>query len=130
MKKHIFHLAWSPESLPTVDAISPLLDFLDTRLQDFNGRLLRGNVIRCLHIMWESVLNEIEDHVKSNASVNIVLLSNDCFNELGYILHKYRVIVRDFNLWVPCSCSLFILCGFRGIHANQGPKIGIIYSLG
>ena len=80
MKKHIFHLAWSPESLPTVDAISPLLDFLDTRLQDFNGRLLRGNVIRCLHIMWESVLNEIEDHVKSNASVNIFFISpnNEC----------------------------------------------------
>ena len=77
MKKHIFHLAWSPESLPTVDAISPLLDFLDTRLQDFNGRLLRGNVIRCLHIMWESVLNEIEDHVKSNASVNNRFLSNN-----------------------------------------------------
>ena len=75
MKKHIFHLAWSPESLPTVDAISPLLDFLDTRLQDFNGRLLRGNVIRCLHIMWESVLNEIEAHVKSNASVNIFFLT-------------------------------------------------------
>ena len=75
MKKHIFHLAWSPESLPTVDAISPLLDFLDTRLQDFNGRLLRGNVIRCLHIMWESVLNEIEAHVKSNASVNIFYLT-------------------------------------------------------
>ena len=47
MKKHIFHLAWSPESLPTVDAISPLLDFLEARLQDFNGRFLRGNVIRC-----------------------------------------------------------------------------------
>lgn len=69
MKKHIFHLAWSPESLPTVDAISPLLSFLDARLQDFNGRFLKGNVIRCLHIMWESVLNEIADHVKSNASV-------------------------------------------------------------
>ena len=70
MKKHIFHLAWSPESLPTVDAISPLLDFLDARLQDFNGRFLKGNVIRCLHIIWESVLNEIEEHVKSNATVS------------------------------------------------------------
>ena len=70
MKKHIFHLAWSPESLPTVDAISPLLDFLNARLQDYNGRLLKGNVVRCLHIMWESVLNEIEDHVEANTSVS------------------------------------------------------------
>ena len=90
MKKHIFHLAWSPESLPTVDAISPLLDFLDTRLQDFNGRLLRGNVIRCLHIMWESVLNEIEAHVKSNASVNI-------FYKLVHVL-LYDILVRYFEM--------------------------------
>lgn len=76
MKKHIFHLAWSPESLPTVDAISPLLGFLDARLQDFNGRLLKGNVNRCLHIMWESVLHEIDDHVNSNNSVIVFLLEN------------------------------------------------------
>jgi BAI1-associated protein 3 len=68
MKKHIFHLAWSPESLPTVDAISPLLGFLDSRLQELNVRLLKGNIIRCLHIMWESVLHEIDDHVESNIS--------------------------------------------------------------
>ena len=74
MKKHIFHLAWSPESLPTVDAISPLLGFLNTRLQDFNGRLLKGNVLRCLHIMWEAVLHQIEDHVQSNSSVSRYLL--------------------------------------------------------
>ena len=76
MKKHIFHLAWSPESLPTVDAISPLLDFLNARLQDYNGRLLKGNVVRCLHIMWESVLNEIEDHVEANTSVSNWILYN------------------------------------------------------
>ena len=49
----------------------PLLGFLDARLQDFNGRLLKGNVIRCLHIMWEGVLHEIEDHVQSNSSVRL-----------------------------------------------------------
>ena len=76
MKKHIFHLAWSPETLPTVDAISPLLDFLNARLQDYNGRLLKGNVVRCLHIMWEAVLNEIEDHVEANTSVGRALGSN------------------------------------------------------
>ena len=83
MKKHIFHLAWSPESLPTVDAISPLLGFLDARLQDWNRRLLKGNVLRCLHIMWEAVLHQIDEHVQSNSSV--------CFNDNHYfnqeILH-------------------------------------------
>jgi hypothetical protein len=46
LKKHIFHLAWSPENLPTVDAIYPLLEFLDKRLQEVNRCLLYGNYIR------------------------------------------------------------------------------------
>ena len=89
MKKHIFHLAWSPESLPTVDAISPLLGFLNTRLQDFNGRLLKGNVLRCLHIMWEAVLHQIEDHVQSNSSVSRYLgITLDILFSSNHNIHK------------------------------------------
>ena len=69
MKKHIFHLAWSPDTLPTVKAIAPLLKFLDTRLQELNARLLKGNLLRCMHILWEAVLFEIDDHAESNTSV-------------------------------------------------------------
>ncbi len=41
LRKHTFHLAWSPDSLPTRDAISPLVDFLDERIQIANAVFLR-----------------------------------------------------------------------------------------
>ena len=97
MKKHIFHLAWSPESLPTVDAISPLLGFLDARLQDWNRRLLKGNVLRCLHIMWEAVLHQIDEHVQSNSSV--------CFDNNGgtEALSLFNVTMPNFTVMSkPC----------------------------
>ena len=62
LKKHIFHLAWSPENLPTVDAIYPLLDFLDRRLQEVNRCLLYGNYIRCLHVIWDTVVLQLKEY--------------------------------------------------------------------
>ena len=32
LKRHVFHLAWSPDTLPTEEAISPLLSHLTTHL--------------------------------------------------------------------------------------------------
>ncbi|TRY68734.1 hypothetical protein TCAL_10740 [Tigriopus californicus] len=62
LRKHIFHLAWSPESLPTMDAIAPLMAYLDKHIQALNAKFLRGNYIRCLHVVWESVLAELREH--------------------------------------------------------------------
>ncbi len=62
LRKHIFHLAYSPDSLPTADAIEPLMDFLDARIGELNSRFLKGNYVRCLHVAWESTLSELGEH--------------------------------------------------------------------
>ena len=72
LKKHIFHLAWSPENLPTVDAIYPLLEFLDRRLEEVNRCLLYGNYIRCLHVIWDTVVLQL----KAYADVSMVGTKN------------------------------------------------------
>ena len=43
LKKAMFHLAWSPDSLPTSEAIAPLLEYLDMHLVVLNSALLSVN---------------------------------------------------------------------------------------
>ena len=53
LKKAMFHLAWSPDSLPTTESISPLLQYLDCHLQSLNASLLPKNFERALSEVWE-----------------------------------------------------------------------------
>lgn len=59
LQKAVFHLAWSPESLPTNQAIVPLLEYLDVHLSALNSALLTKNFNRALTLIWSTVLNEL-----------------------------------------------------------------------
>lgn len=59
LQKAVFHLAWSPESLPTTQAIVPLLEYLDIHLSALNSALLTKNFNRALTLIWSTVLNEL-----------------------------------------------------------------------
>ncbi|XP_078053508.1 BAI1 associated protein 3 isoform X5 [Augochlora pura] len=67
LKKAIFHLAWSPDSLPTTEAIAPLLEYLDVHLVTLNSALLTVNFIRVLQDIWEVVLGELSNQMDGNA---------------------------------------------------------------
>lgn len=55
----MFHLAWSPDSLPTCDAIAPLLEYLDTHLLALNAALLPKNFERVLSAVWDVCLLQL-----------------------------------------------------------------------
>lgn len=59
LQKAVFHLAWSPDSLPTNQAIVPLLEYLDVHLSALNSALLTKNFNRALTLIWSTVLNEL-----------------------------------------------------------------------
>lgn len=59
LKKSMFHLAWSPDTLPTCDAISPLLEYLDTHLLALNAALLPRNFERVLSTVWDVCLLQL-----------------------------------------------------------------------
>lgn len=59
LQKAVFHLAWSPDSLPTTQAIVPLLEYLDVHLLALNSALLTKNFNRALNLIWCTVLNEL-----------------------------------------------------------------------
>ncbi|CAB3259883.1 unnamed protein product [Arctia plantaginis] len=59
LRKAVFHLAWSPDTLPTPQAITPLLEFLDQHLSSLNTWLLPRAFSRALAGCWSGVLKEM-----------------------------------------------------------------------
>lgn len=59
LKKSMFHLAWSPDSLPTTDAITPLLEYLDNHLIALNSALLPRNFERVMSLVWDTCVTEL-----------------------------------------------------------------------
>ncbi|XP_075979118.1 BAI1 associated protein 3 [Anticarsia gemmatalis] len=59
LRKAVFHLAWSPDTLPTAQAITPLLEFLDQHLSLLNTWLLPRAFSRALAACWCGVLKEV-----------------------------------------------------------------------
>lgn len=67
LQKAVFHLAWSPDSLPTNQAIVPLLEYLDVHLSALNSSLLTKNFNRALTMIWLTVLNELSNQMDTGA---------------------------------------------------------------
>lgn len=70
LKKNIFHLAWSPDSLPASEAAAPLLDCLDNILQDLEPNLLSAAFHRCVAAIWEVLLVELWAQAEVSSGVS------------------------------------------------------------
>ena len=70
LKKNIFHLAWSPDSLPACDAAAPLINFLDQVLSDLEPKLLSSAFQRVAVAVWEVVLFELWNQVQTSSGVS------------------------------------------------------------
>lgn len=95
LKKAMFHLAWSPDSLPTTEAIAPLMEYLNVHLVALNRDLLPGSFHRVLQEIWEVVLNELSNQMDGNAEVMIVAFCVEFIPEsisalVIRVLHKIR----------------------------------------
>ncbi|XP_055846829.1 BAI1-associated protein 3 [Episyrphus balteatus] len=67
LQKAVFHLAWSPDSLPANQAIVPLLEYLDVHLSALNSALLTKNFNRALNLIWSTVLSELSRQMDTGA---------------------------------------------------------------
>lgn len=65
LQKAVFHLAWSPDSLPANQAIVPLLEYLDCHLAALNSALLTKNFNRSLRFIWKTVLGEMSRQMET-----------------------------------------------------------------
>lgn len=60
LKKTMFHVAWSPDTLPTNQAVCPLFDYLYTNLQALNLSLLPQNFQRILFEVYLCVTKSFQ----------------------------------------------------------------------
>ncbi|CAB4061826.1 BAIAP3 [Lepeophtheirus salmonis] len=112
LKKHIFHLAWSPDTLPTIDSISPLLEFLDSNLAILAERFLKGNYYRSLDIFWELILVELRDIADNSTGEKMPLF----FNRLDDAL---EILSGFFTLGLPQT----------KLHSSNYKQIHLLFSL-
>ncbi|XP_069995655.1 BAI1-associated protein 3 isoform X6 [Penaeus vannamei] len=63
LQKDVFHLAWSPDSLPAEEAVRPLLERLYASLATYSAALLKNNLDRLLHLLWLAVLNALTEQI-------------------------------------------------------------------
>ncbi|XP_025835570.1 BAI1-associated protein 3 [Agrilus planipennis] len=68
LRKFMFHLAWSPDTLPANEAVEPLFDYLYNHLLQFNLALLPQNFTRVLIEIWECTLKHLNDQMDGGGS--------------------------------------------------------------
>jgi BAI1-associated protein 3 len=70
LKKNIFHLAWSPDSLPAREAAAPLMECLDQLLLGLEPNLLPAAFHRCVIALWDVLLFELWNQAEMSSGVS------------------------------------------------------------
>ncbi|XP_047741537.1 BAI1-associated protein 3 [Hyalella azteca] len=69
LQRDVFHLAWSPDSLPAREAVRPLLEHLRTALTVYAAALLKNNLDRLLHLLWQAVLLALTHQITKDSEI-------------------------------------------------------------
>ena len=69
LQKDVFHLAWSPDSLPAREAVRPLLEYLRSALTVYSASLLKNNLDRLLFLLWQAVLLALSQQITKDSQV-------------------------------------------------------------
>ena len=95
-------MACSPDSLPTSDAIKPLVVFLEDKIaSEIDGRLLKENYHRCLHVIWESILLVLQENAEDPSNVRK-------FKSIfTLITHQYRFQYIHSNIHIKYTMMNF-----------------------
>ncbi|ETN69046.1 hypothetical protein NECAME_01156 [Necator americanus] len=71
MKKHVFHLAWSPSAHPVEDSLKPLTDMIDIELSAVHKNLLHKNFLRVMSAQVAIVVHLLRECVDENPGISM-----------------------------------------------------------
>ncbi|CEF60676.1 C2 domain and Munc13 homology 1 domain and Mammalian uncoordinated homology 13, domain 2 and Mammalian uncoordinated homology 13, subgroup, domain 2-containing protein [Strongyloides ratti] len=66
MKKHVFHLAWSPTACPVDVSLKPMTDLLDAELSSIHKHLLHKNFLRVMHAQIGVLIQLFDECINEN----------------------------------------------------------------
>ncbi|CAD5215790.1 unnamed protein product [Bursaphelenchus okinawaensis] len=66
LKKHVFHLAWSPAACPVEQSLKPLTDMLDTELSTVHRVLLHRNFVRIMYGQVNALVKLLQECINEN----------------------------------------------------------------
>ncbi|XP_046403899.1 BAI1-associated protein 3-like [Ischnura elegans] len=91
LEKATFHLAWSPESLPTKEAMAPLFRLLRSALSPLSTALLPPNFTRALLATWDAIQAQIRRQMEASATSGDKLSSfyNRLSEALAILAHYF-----------------------------------------
>ncbi|XP_054287830.1 BAI1-associated protein 3-like [Macrosteles quadrilineatus] len=98
LKKSMFHLAWSPDSLPTSDAITPLLEYLDSHLIALNSALLPRNFERVLALVWDTCVTELAHQMDGHAQDKMPGFYDRLYEALDFLAEFFHADGKGLNL--------------------------------
>ncbi|KAL1129161.1 hypothetical protein AAG570_013692 [Ranatra chinensis] len=90
LKKSMFHLAWSPDSLPTSESISPLLEYLDNHLLALNAALIPRNFERVLATIWDVCLLHLGHQMDGNSADKVIGFYDRLYEALDILVDFFH----------------------------------------
>ncbi|KAK6630949.1 hypothetical protein RUM44_003121 [Polyplax serrata] len=123
LKKVMFHLAWSPDSLPTSEAISPLLELLDGYLVALNAALLPRNFERSLADIWDTVLLELGNQVDSTSGEKVTGFYDRLYEALDILVDFFHAEEKGLSMEILKSATYWQVEQRLSYHRTATDKL-------
>nr|CAD7398842.1 unnamed protein product [Timema poppensis] len=129
LKKAMFHLAWSPDSLPTSEAINPLLEYLDAHLVSLNGALLPRNFERVLADVWEISLLELGQQMDGSAGDKVAVFYERLYVALEILVEFFHADQKGLPLEALKSATYWNVEQRLQYHKTDTERLVSLYYL-
>ncbi|PIO71421.1 C2 domain protein [Teladorsagia circumcincta] len=106
MKKHVFHLAWSPTAHPVEDSLKPLTDMIDIELSAVHKNLLHKNFLRVMSAQVGIVVHLLKECVDENPGELVKLLSLNQTPTQQLIEKYYKDLLKQQNEVSECKYGI------------------------